>query len=352
MRSVGSRSRATGWRRRRRFGGSSWGVGATVEQELDPTALHPEDRINSTEFLRKKWRKLMDSSMDTHGRARTLLTVLCFAVALFACGIPAWGEEPLVIVVGSSHVGDVVKALSGDAPFAVQTLVPPTMCPGHFDAKPSEIAAVKKARCVLLHDWQQSMPGIRSVLAAAQIPADKVSTIAVPGNWLVPTVQEQAVDRVASVLAGVDPVRAGAYQAKATERIEAVRRAGESVLRQFKDGGCGAMNIICHDKLADFLKWAGFAVVLEYGQDGQLSARRMSELVREGRAARVKLVVDNVQGGGLRTGAAIARDTGAAHVILSNFPGGFSGVDTWEDTLRKNADILVRAAKEVGQSGA
>lgn len=276
--------------------------------------------------------------------------VFCFASVLFACGIPAWGGEPLVIVVGSSHIGDVVKALSGDAPFTVQTLVPPTTCPGHFDAKPSEIAAVKKARCVLLHDWQQSMPGIRAVLAAAQVPADKVITIAVPGNWLVPAVQEQAVDRVASVLAGVDPARAGAYQAKAAERIEAVRRTGETVLTQLKDGGCGGMNIVCHDKLADFLKWARFAVVLEYGQDEQLSAGRMSKLIREGRAAQVKLVVDNVQGGGLRTGATIARDTGAAHVILSNFPGGFSGVDTWEDTLRKNVDILVRAAKEVAQS--
>ena len=34
---VGSRSRATGWRRRWRFGSSGWGVRATVEQELDPT---------------------------------------------------------------------------------------------------------------------------------------------------------------------------------------------------------------------------------------------------------------------------------------------------------------------------
>jgi len=111
------------------------------------------------------------------------------------------------------------------------------------------------------------------------------------------------------------------------------------------------MSVICHDKLADFLKWAGFAVIREYGQDGQLSAGRMSDLVRVGRAAGVKLVVDNVQGGGLRTGAVIARDTGAAHVILSNFPGGFSGVETWEDTLRENADLLVRAAKGIRQNG-
>jgi zinc transport system substrate-binding protein len=225
------------------------------------------------------------------------------------------------------------------------------MCPGHFDAKPSEIAALKKASCVLLHDWQKPMPPIVSVLAAAQIAAEKVHTIDVPGNWLVPAVQEQAVERVTAVLVGVDPSRADEYRATAALRIEAVRRAGETALTQLKDGGCGGMNIVCHDKLAGFLKWAGFAVVLEYGQDGQLSAGRMAGLVREGRAARVKLVVDNVQGGGLRTGAAIARDTGAAHVILSNFPGGFSGVDTWEATLRKNVNILVRAAKGATRNG-
>lgn len=287
--------------------------------------------------------------MDKYGPTRTLLTVLCIAGLLLGC--PAHGEEPLAIVVGSSHIGDILTALSGDTPFAVQTLVPPTICPGHFDVKPSDIAGIKKARCVLLHDWQQPMPGIQSVLAAAQVQANRVSVIAVPGNWLVPAVQEQAVEQVALVLAGVDPGRAGEYQAKAAERIELVRKAGETAISRMKQSGCDGINVICHDKLSGFLKWAGFAVVREYGQDGQLSARRMSELVHECRAAGVKLVVDNVQGGGLRTGAAIARDTGAAHVILSNFPGGFSGVETWEDTLRKNVDILVRAAKEVSNHG-
>jgi len=244
-------------------------------------------------------------------------------------------------------MGDIVEALSGGGAFSVQTLVPPTMCPGHFDAKPSEIAALKKADGVLLHDWQEAMPGIRSVLRAAQVPGDRVHTIAVSGNWLVPAVQQQAVERVASVLAGLNPAGADEYRAKAAERIEAVRKAGESFLSRVRDGGCSSMSIICQDKLSGFLKWAGFAVIGEYGQDGQLSAGRMSDLVREGRAAGVKLVVDNVQGGGLRTGAALARDTGAAHVILSNFPGGFTGVETWEATLRKNGDLLVRAAKGI-----
>ena len=287
------------------------------------------------------------TNTDIHGPTRTVLTVLCFGGALFFCTIPAQGEEPLVIVVGSSHIGDIVEALSGGGAFSVETLVPPTMCPGHFDAKPSEIAALKKAGCVLLHDWQEAMAGIQSVLRAAQVPGDRVHVIAVAGNWLVPAVQEQAVERVALVLAGLDPARADEYQAKAAKRVELVRRAGESVLSQVGAVGCNGMGVICHDKLSDFLKWAGFAVVGEYGQDGQLSAGRMSDLVREGRAAGVKLVVDNIQGGGLRTGAAIARDTGAVHVILSNFPGGFSEVETWEATLRKNGDLLVRAAKGI-----
>lgn len=288
------------------------------------------------------------TNTDTHGRTRTLLAVLCcFSLAVFA----GWGEEPFVIVVGSSHIGDIVEAVSGGAGFSVQTLVPPTICPGHFDAKPSEIGVLKKAGGVLLHGWQESMPGILSVLAAAQVPGDHVHTIAVTGNWLVPGVQEQAVERVTSVLAGLDPGRADEYRRNAAERIELVRKAGATFLSQVSEGGCTGMSVICHDKLSDFLRWAGFAVVGEYGQDDQLSAGRMSALVQDGRAAGVKLVVDNIQGGGLRTGAAIARDTRAAHVILSNFPGGFSGVETWESTLRKNGDLLVRAPKGKGRNG-
>lgn len=265
---------------------------------------------------------------------------------LLAVSLMAYGESPAV-VVGSAHIADIVRDLTGaTVSTSVQSLIPPTMCPGHFDARPSDISAVKRARYVLIHDWQTPMGGIRSVLESAEVPATRVHVISAPGNWLAPPVQSGAVEEIVAVLTQLDPSRADEYKAASVRRNAAIEAAGVEVSKQLSAAGCGGMKVLCHDKLTGFLKWAGFDVIGEYGRDGQLSAGGMAKLVRDARSAGVVLVADNLQGGAIHTGAALARDTGAAHVILSNFPGGFTGVDTCEQTLRKNVELLTRAAPE------
>lgn len=278
------------------------------------------------------------------------ITRLLFAFVACSClGVTAFandtGANAGAIIAGSSHMCDIIKSLRGEDSFDVRTLVPPTMCPGHFDIKPSELAALKQARCILLHNYQVAMPVIQSILNAGEIPRGRVRVLDIPGNWLVPAVQEQAVKRIAAILSEIEPDRAPDFKANAAHRIERVRRAGAEALERLRQPDRKNPAVVCHDKLSGFLKWAGFNVVGEYGADGQLSASRMRTLIDGARAAGVSLVVDNIQGGGLRTGAALARDIGAAHVVLSNFPGGFSDAENWADTLRKNVEILQRTAE-------
>jgi ABC-type Zn uptake system ZnuABC Zn-binding protein ZnuA len=87
------------------------------------------------------------TNTDGHGLTRTLTHTL-LTLGLVCCACLAWGEESRVVVAGSSQIGDVVKAVAGDG-VSVVTLVPPTMCPGQYDAKPSEIEGLKGAACVL-----------------------------------------------------------------------------------------------------------------------------------------------------------------------------------------------------------
>jgi len=281
------------------------------------------------------------------------MTRLLAVTACFNLIVPAFANEPgsgaPLIVGGSSHICDILEALSGEESFRVRTLVPPTMCPGHFDAKPSEISTLKRARCILLHEWQAPMPVVQSVLKAAEMPPGRVRVVEVAGNCLTPDMQEAAVQQVVQILSEIEPARASEFEKKAAERVKTVRRTGAAALEELKRAGCGGMAVVCHDKLTGLLQWAGFKVAGEYGKDGQLSASRMRTLIAEARAAGVALVVDNIQGGALRTGAALARDIGAAHVVLSNFPGGFSGAETWADTLRKDVEILARAAEKVNR---
>ena len=46
-------------------------------------------------------------------------------------------------------------------------------------------------------------------------------------------------------------------------------------------------------------------------------------------------------------GAVLARETGAERVILSNFPGGLPGTETWDRAIARNVELLVDALQHV-----
>jgi hypothetical protein len=42
----------------------------------------------------------------------------------------------------------------------------------------------------------------------------------------------------------------------------------------------------------------------------------------------------------------MAEDIGATQVIISNFPGGFEGTETWEKAVDNNVDLILSAVAE------
>jgi len=65
-------------------------------------------------------------------------------------------------------------------------------------------------------------------------------------------------------------------------------------------------------------------------------------LAEAGQAASIDLVVDNRQSG-VQFGAKLAREVGAVHVVLSNFPGAMPGTASVIELLRANAGAFLAA---------
>ena len=271
---------------------------------------------------------------------------LLVGVALASCR-----EAPRPIIAGTGHIQAIVRELT-DGEREVRTLIPPAMCPGHFDMRPSDLEALARGGLLIVAAWQRHLPNVADVIQAARVSPDRLCVIDVPENWMVPARQAEAIEAVARVLEDHPPDPVPDATTKAAGRVQAVRAFGQQLKRRLAKAEPGDVGVLCDEQQADFVRWAGFDIAATYGRPEDLSVAVVEHLIEQGRRRRVALVIDNLQSGDAKTGAALARDIGAVHVVLSNFPGGFDGTETWEKAVERNVGLLLGAIEQRGREHA
>jgi zinc transport system substrate-binding protein len=249
------------------------------------------------------------------------------------------------IVAGTSLIADVAQDLA-HGKLEVHNLIPPGMCPGHYDVKPSDVETLANSKALLIHNWQQNQANIMGLIEAAQNPNLIIKIIDVPDAPMVPDVQTEAIDKIAQALSEIDSANSAYYQQRAELRKQAVLAKGEEIQGRLKEAKLDEVKVICAEMQAGFVKWAGFDVVATYGRPEELSVAEVEQLVTEAKQAGVALVIDNLQSGATGSSEAIALDIGAIQVTISNFPGAFEDTETWEKAVDKNVDLLLEALNE------
>ena len=266
----------------------------------------------------------------------TLVTVL----------VLAQHTQPSVdIMAGSSLISNVIHDVA-DGKLETRTLIPPGVCPGHYDIEFGDIVALNNSKALFIHDYQQYFQNINAAIEAAENPDLIIVAINVTGNWMVPAVQAEAVDKIAQALGEIDPENAAYYAGNATERAQVILAYGDEVKNTLQGAGVEGVKVICADMQADFVEWAGFDVVATFGRPEDLSPADVAQLVTEAEQAGAALVIDNLQSGSTTLGTAMESDIEAIPVTISNFPGGLENTETWEKAIDKNVDLLLGALNE------
>jgi zinc transport system substrate-binding protein len=271
-----------------------------------------------------------------------ILAVLLLAIVftLLSCAQPSTD-----IMAGSSLIANIIQDVAGDK-METRTLIPPGVCPGHYDVKPSDIEALANSKALFIHDYQEYFENITELIEAAENPDLTVTVINVTGNWMVPAVQAEAVDRIAQALGELDPENAAYYQQRAADREQAILAKGEEVETRLTEAGVEGVKVLCADMQQGFINWAGFNITATYGRPEDLSPADVDQLITEANQAGVVLIIDNLQSGSATLGAAIEQDVEAIPVTISNFPGGLENTETWEKAIDKNVDLLLEALNE------
>lgn len=257
-------------------------------------------------------------------------------------GGPADGQAgklgEIKVVTTTTLMAHIVGEVGKDR-VKVLNIIPPASCPGHFDVKPSDMMVLADARLFFVHAWQGEMFSDDLVRSAGNDQLQKV-VLAIQGNWLVPEVQSEAVTRIAAELALADPDHADYYEQNAAALKHQISEVGRQLKQSLDAAETGKVKVLVSEMQTGFVRWAGFDVVGSFKRPEDTSPKEMEQLINLGRESGVTLVVDNLQSGH-EGGKSIARELGAKHVMLSNFPGGFDGTGTWVLTVQRNVDLLL-----------
>jgi zinc transport system substrate-binding protein len=249
------------------------------------------------------------------------------------------------IMTGSSFITNIIQDLA-DGKVEAHTIIPPGVCPGHYDVKPSDIVALANSKALFIHNYQQNYENIAGAIEAAENADLIITVLNVTGNWMVPAVQAEAVNKIAQALGEIYPENAAYYAGNATERAQAILAYGEQVKDRLQDAAVDGVKVICAAMQEGFVRWAGFDIVATYGRPEELSPADVQQLITEAIEAGVVLVIDNLQSGSTTLGVSLEQDIEAISVIISNFPGGLKNTETWEKAIDKNVDLLLDALNE------
>ena len=217
------------------------------------------------------------------------------------------------IVASTTLISTIIREVAGDR-FAVTTIAPAGLCPGHFDLKPSDITAVNGAKLLLSHGWEPWYPALEKAIVP---PGPHRVILRTKGNWMVPSVHAAATAELTSLLCQLDPSDSARYQANARRYLAQVESVSAIVKGLFPNRNLPA--VIASDNQAPFLEWLGFRVVARYGRPEEFTAQELSRLAQLMVDSSVGLVVDNLQSGP-DAGKPLAEAAQARHVTLTNFP--------------------------------
>lgn len=159
---------------------------------------------------------------------------------------------------------------------------------------------------------------------------------------MVPAVQRQAADVITDALIQADPGGIAYYEDLSTRYKEIITAKETELKTELEKMNLAHVNVLCAEMQAGFIKWTGCHVVAAYGRPDSFTPGVIGDLVDMGKAEGVSLIIDNIQSGE-DAGAAIAEELSCRRLVLSNFPGGFAGTETWEKAIDFNIGLIAEA---------
>jgi len=264
-----------------------------------------------------------------------------FGLLVAGCENKPGKESCAEIAVTNSYLGCAVRELCGDNT-EVLCLVPPGMCPGHFDISPLQVEQLCGCRMLLLFDFQKQ---VEETLYRVKERGLKTALVRETGGLCVPETYLAACREISDILSSEYPERKAEYQQRLAVIEKDLKRLRGELLEKVQQAGISSAGVLVSNYQADFASWLGLETIATFVGSDIETAAGIEHCIKKAQDQDVRFVIANKQEG-TALAKALAERLRAKDVVFSNFPEFSGDASGFSALLRANVEALLGAAKQ------
>ena len=266
-----------------------------------------------------------------------IIIITCFTINTTA------EETDIQIVCSNSVLADFTSNLIKEN-VTIEYIMPSGVCPAFYDTTPSDVSKIISADIIITFGSQKMEPWLGNLLTYNS-DADLIESKDL-GEWNIPSGAKTYVEFIEDELSDILPILNSTINQNAQIYIDKIDEKSQQLIDMVEANDSIGKDIICMQWQKDFLNWLGLNVTYSYGPPQGLSVQDELEVIAA--AENAFAVVDNLQSG-TDFGARVASESGASHVIFTNFPGAIPNTENYLDMITYNAQQLIKGIKTFEQ---
>jgi len=268
------------------------------------------------------------------------LILLIITMVLFSgLAINVSGEENTTnIVCTNAILADFTSNLIKEN-VSIEYIMPSGVCPAYYDTTPSDVDKIVDADIIISFGSPFMEPWLADLLDYNE----NYSLIECKnmGEWNIPSGAKTYVEYIAEQLSEILPGQNNTIQTNADSYLLEIDQKADALKNSIETEGYTDTKIITMSWQQDFLEWLGLNVTYSYGPPQGLSAQDQLAVINVSTSEDVYVIVDNLQSG-TDFGGKVASESGASHVIFTNFPEAVPGTDTYLEMIEYNTEQLIK----------
>jgi len=276
--------------------------------------------------------------MTRLSKSKTTLLFIAFLLFLSSVTIVDADENTTQIVCTNSILADFTSNLVKEN-VSIDYIMPSGVCPAYYDTTPSDVSKILDADIIISFGSSTMEPWLSDLLEYNE----NYSLIECKdmGEWNIPSGAKSFVQYIAEQLSEILPDQNETINSNAEAYLLEIDQMAETLKNSIEIKGYSNEKIITMSWQKDFLEWLGLNVTYFYGPPQGLSAQDQLNVINASNQDDVSVIVDNLQSG-TDFGARVASESGASHVIFTNFPGAIPGTDTYLEMIEYNTEQLIK----------
>ena len=245
-------------------------------------------------------------------------------------------ENTTTIICTNSILADFTSNILIDN-VTIEYIMPAGACPAHFDTCPSDVSLIASADIIISLGWE---PWLESLLTSSgNVDADQIKCAQL-GEWNNPSYAKKYVEKIRDEISLLLPDYNNSIQTNAQNYIIQIDETAEYLQSIVINNDSVGKKVICMQWQKDFVEWLGLNVTYSYTSPEDLSVQDELDVINAASGGDICSVIDNLQSG-TDFGAKVASESGASHIILTNFPGAIPGTDTYLKMITYNTKQLL-----------